>query len=153
MTTTDRSVAYDTFTIVRDIPASPARVFRGFSDFEQKQAWFGDPEGSTHTADFRVGGKEVSEGAEPHGSGFSYRFDATYHDIVDDERIIYSYEMYVDGRKLSVSLTTITFEPSATGTLLTFTEHGAYLDGHEDPALRERGTQELLDKFTVVVTS
>lgn len=30
-------------------------------------------------------------------------------------------------------------------TLLTYTEQGAFLDGFDDPTLRERGTRELLD--------
>ena len=142
--TSERSVTYDTFVIERDIRHAPARVFRAFSDLEAKRAWFGN-KSDDHTLDFRVGGKEVSQGNEPHAEFASYRFEATYHDIVDQERIIYSYEMYVDGKKLSVSQATILFEATEEGTRLTFTEYGAYLDGLEPIGLREQGTSELLD--------
>ena len=37
--------------------------------------------------------------------------------------------------------------PAGKGTRLTLTEHGAFLDGHEDPALREQGTRWLLEKL------
>lgn len=30
---------------------------------------------------------------------------------------------------------------------MTFTEQGAFLDGYDDPAGREEGTRELLDKL------
>jgi len=142
--TGQRSVTYDTFVIERELRHAPARVFRAFSDLDAKRAWFGNAT-DDHTLDFRVGGKEVSQGDEPHAEFSSYRFEATYHDIVDDERIIYSYEMYVDGKKLSVSQATILFEATADGTRLTFTEYGAYLDGLEPIGLREQGTSELLD--------
>ena len=53
--------------------------------------------------------------------------------------------MQLDGTRISVSLTTIELEPAGTGTRLMFTEQGAFLDGHDSPAERERGTVELLD--------
>jgi uncharacterized protein YndB with AHSA1/START domain len=56
------------------------------------------------------------------------------------ERIIFAYDMELDGRLTSVSLATV--EPrsdDAGGTHLVFTEHGAFLDGLEDPAEREHG--------------
>lgn len=40
---------------------------------------------------------------------------------------------------------TIEFEPESAGTRLTLTEHGAFLDGHEPPLLREQGMGSLLD--------
>jgi hypothetical protein len=44
-----------------------------------------------------------------------------------------------------VSLATVELEPSGSGTRLTFTENGAYLDGFDIPGEREHGTGELLD--------
>jgi hypothetical protein len=44
-----------------------------------------------------------------------------------------------------VSLTTVEVRPDGDGTRLVFTEHGAFLDGLEDPAEREHGTGVLLD--------
>ena len=36
-------------------------------------------------------------------------------------------------------------KPEGAGTRLILTEQGAFLDGYDDPALREHGTQGLLD--------
>jgi uncharacterized protein YndB with AHSA1/START domain len=142
---TERTVTYDTFVIERDYPAAPARVFQAFADPEAKRNWFGGPTTQKIEFDFRVGGREIQAGGEPNDPAADYRFVATYHDIVDNERIIYSYEMYVGGQRLSVSQTTVLFEERDGGTHLSFTEYGAYLDGLEPIGLRERGTIELLD--------
>ena len=144
---TERSIAYDTFVIERDFAVTPARAFHAFADQTAKADWFGGPTTSEVQFDFRVGGQEIMSGAEPHTPADDFRFVATYHDIVDNERIIYSYEMYAGGKKLSVSQTTITFEPTDEGTHLTFTEYGAYLDGLEPIGLRETGSIELMDSL------
>ena len=143
---TERSVVHATFTIERTYDASPARVFAAFADAGAKAQWFhGPPEWGPdeHEMDFRVGGRETSRGG-PKG-GPVHHFDARYMDIVPDRRIVFAYDMYVDDTKLSVSLTTIQVQPAGEGTRLTFTEQGAFLDGHEDPSLREEGTRGLLD--------
>src|SRR5262249_49772945 len=92
----------------------------------------------------RVGGRERFSNE---WQGTSYRYDALYYDIVPDQRIIYSYEMYANDVRISVSVTTIEFAKNGEGTTLTFTEQGAYLDGIDGaqaPSLRKEGTQEML---------
>ena len=74
------------------------------------------------------------------------QFDATYFDIVPDERIVYAYEMHIDGVKISVSLATIEFKAAGQGTTLVVTETGAFLDGYDDAGSRERGTAQLLEQ-------
>ena len=64
------------------------------------------------------------------------------------QRIVYSYEMYRDGARISVSLATIEFGKSGDGTAMTWTEQGAYLDGFDGadaPVLRREGTAGMLD--------
>ena len=73
------------------------------------------------------------------------RFNAIYQDIVENERIIYAYEMHIGDKRISVSLATIVLKPDGSGTRLVFTEQGAFLDGFDDPAGRERGTRDLLE--------
>ena len=68
-----------------------------------------------------------------------------YQDIVENQRIIYAYDMHIDDRRISVSLATIELKPEGSGTRLIFTEQGAFLDGYDDPGDRERGTRLLLD--------
>jgi len=143
-----RSATHATFSIDRDYPVSPARVFRAFADPKAKAQWFGGPpewDQGERSMDFRIGGREVNAGGPPGGQ--THRFEAIYWDIVPNERIIYSYDLCLDDRRISVSVTTIELKPTATGTHLTFTEQGAYLDGWDHPEMRETGTRDLLDKL------
>src|SRR5262249_38920608 len=70
-----------------------------------------------------------------------------YYDIVPGQRLVYSYEMYADGVRFSVSLATIEFVETDDGTTLTWTEQGAYLDGVDGPDAprrRQGGTGQML---------
>lgn len=53
--------------------------------------------------------------------------------------------MHLDETRISVSLASVELEAASAGTRLVYTEQGAYLDGHDTPALREEGTIQLLD--------
>jgi uncharacterized protein YndB with AHSA1/START domain len=147
------SVIHDTFTIERTYPATPSRVFAAFASEEAKNAWgdTGDLEPTDDGPaefDFRVGGRERFS---HRWQGTAYRYDGLYYDIVPDQRIIYSYEMYADDVRISVSVTTIEFIKSGDGTTLTYTEQGAFLDGIDGPqasSLRQEGTTEMLDNLT-----
>ena len=142
---TERSAVHSTFAIERTYDASPARVFEAWANPAAKSRWFGGSEPPDHQLDFRVGGREVNRGGPPGGPVFTY--EALYYDIVEDERIVYAYEMYMDDARISVSVATVEFSPVDSGTRLLFTEQGAFLDGHDTPAQREHGTGELLDKL------
>src|ERR1700678_3630255 len=142
----ERSVAHATFVIERTYEASPSRVFKAWSEPEAKARWFAGGEeslGAGYELDFRVGGHEVSRGGPPGGP--VYTFDARYNDIVADERIVFSYDMYRDETCISASVTTVEFRSAGAGTRLLFTEQGAFLDGHDTAAEREEGTAGLLD--------
>lgn len=139
-----RTVAHDTFAIERTFSASPERVFGAFADPAAKAQWFGPPAGVTHrSCDFRVGGRETLEVQGPEGKTFV--FAAVYHDIVRDERIVHSYEMTMDGSRISVSVATIELFAHHSGTRMLFTEQGAFLDGLDQAPVRRHGTEELLD--------
>jgi uncharacterized protein YndB with AHSA1/START domain len=141
------SVVHGTFTIRRELPQAPARVFAAWAEPAAKAKWFSGPSGQwtplVREMDFRVGGRERAQGRWK--SGVLTDFRAHYHDIVPERRIVYSYDMFVDEKKLSVSLATITFEAAGKGTLLVVTEQGAFLDGYDDAGSRERGTGGLMD--------
>ena len=139
---------HDTFVIERRLPSPPGRVFAAFADQAKKARWFGCVEGwevAEHTIDFRVGGREVWRGGPPGHA--AHRNDTYYHDIVPDERIVWSYAMQLGDRRISVSLATVELSPDGTGTRMRFTEQGVYLDGHDGLAERERGTKDLLDNL------
>jgi uncharacterized protein YndB with AHSA1/START domain len=149
---TQLSVIHDTFAIERTYPATTSRVFGAFASEEAKNAWgdTGDLASADGAAaesefDFRIGGRERFGFKY---QGITYRYDGRYYDIVPDQRIIYSYEMYADDVRISVSVATIEFAKTDAGTVLTWTEQGAYLDGFDGetgPQLRAEGTAEMLD--------
>jgi uncharacterized protein YndB with AHSA1/START domain len=140
----ERSVTHATFIVERTYEASPAQVFAAWATPAAKARWFGpDEETGEYELDFQVGGREINRGSGPDGD--VYTFDARYQDIVPDERIVYTYDMHRDETRISVSLATVELRPEGAGTLLVFTEHGAFLDGQDTPDLREQGTGSLLD--------
>ena len=144
-----RSTDHASFSIERHVAHPPELVFRAFAEPAAKAAWFVGPEGwqsGNHTLDFRVGGLEHLETTLPNG-GPRITFDATYLDLVPDERIIYAYEMTVDGQRISTSLACLVFHRVDGGTHLTVTEHGIFLDGLDRVEERKRGTHQLLDQL------
>src|ERR1044072_4189147 len=136
------------FTIERRFPQTPAQAFRAFADPELKRRWFAAPEDWTVAnweLDCRAGGSEVSVGRDPRGA--LHEFRSRFHDIVDGERIVFAYDLLLDGRPISVSLTTVAGRPRGAGPRRVCTEHGAFFDDLEDRAEREHGTGLLLDRL------
>ena len=74
-------------------------------------------------------------------------FESTYTDIVNLQRIVFTYDMWVDGRHLSTSLTTIALEADGDQTRLTYTEQAVHFDGLDSVEGREEGSQGLLDQL------
>jgi uncharacterized protein YndB with AHSA1/START domain len=138
-----RSVEHATFALERTYDASPDRVFAAWADSEAKARWFDDSETEVVEHDFRVGGWERRRGKAPDGRAYS--FQALYQDIVPSQRIVYTYDMLVDGTRFSVSVATVELRPERDRTRLVYTEQSAFLDGHEPPAQREQGMGSLLD--------
>lgn len=145
----ERSSQHTTFVIERRLAATPAQVFAAWADPAAKARWFAGPPDKwrliARELDFRVGGRERLSGSWPGGTVSA--FDAVYHDIVPDRRIVYSYGMQLDGKPISVSLATVELTPDSNGTRLTFTEQAAFLDGFDDSGGREKGTGTLLDRL------
>jgi uncharacterized protein YndB with AHSA1/START domain len=151
-----KKVIHDTFTLERTLDASPERVFEALAKPEVKARWFAGPPGwqeHERTHDFRVGGTERLRGT--HAGGMTSVFDARYLDIVPNERVVYVYEMTVDGRKISTSLATFELVDDGGKTRLVLTEQGAYFeDGGMAPkgpaAMRREGTEWLLDQLAAL---
>ena len=149
---TVRSVVHGSFSLERTYKASPAQVYAAFATEEGKAGWFAGGEGFSveeRTFDFRIGGAEHLMGRW--ASGTVTQFDARYFDVIPLERIVYTYEMRMDGTKISVSLATIEFKPAVEGTRVSITEHGAFLDGYDDNGSREHGTGLLLEQVGAYV--
>ena len=142
-----RSVVHAEFHLERVYDSPVARVWQALTEPEAKAKWFAGTPGKwellERRMDLRVGGCERLRGRWE--GGVVSTFDAVYQDIVPNERLVYCYQMFLDERKLSVSLATLQLEPSGRGTRLTVAEQGAFLDGYDDAGSRERGTAQLLD--------
>lgn len=141
------------FTIERVLSASPARVFAAYASLEAKSAWFKAPsdiETLNRDLDFRVGGKERFHARWP--GGLVTDFQAIYHDIVENERIILVYDLFHNGDKLSVSLLTLELRAEGDKTRLTHTEQGSYLSGGDEAVKgREHGTTWHIDNLVALI--
>jgi len=151
--TTERSQTHATFVIERTYPVPVADVWHALSDNDARDQWFGggptfDVAHKSH--DFRVGGRSTEEGRW-HGGPRS-RFESTYTDIVDQHRIVFIYDMWVDDQHLSTSLTTIAVEPEGVATHLTYTEQAVHFDGLDSVEGREEGTRGILDGLGTFLT-
>jgi len=140
---------HGSFTIERVYDAPVALAFQAWADKNAKARWFSAPQElaveTIREQNFAVGGRDRLQANWK--SGRITDFQCEYRDIVENARIVYVYDMYADGTKISVSLATITFEKSGKGTKLTVTEQGVFLDGYDDAGARERGTNDLMDKL------
>jgi uncharacterized protein YndB with AHSA1/START domain len=148
------SIRQHDFTIERRFRQRPEQIFQAFADPDLRHRWFRVPDSWTDTdwsLDFRVGAGEVNAGRDPCGNHHLFR--SRFHDIVDGERIVFAYDMLLDARLTSVSLATVELRrEGGDRTHLIFTEHGAFLDGLEDPAEREHGMGLLLDRLEACLT-
>jgi len=142
-----RSVVHATFHLERTYDAPVARVWKALTDETAKQKWFGGTDGRwellERRMDVRVGGSERVKGRWE--GGVVSTFDAVYHDVIPNQRLVYSYEMHLDDKKISVSLATMQLKADNGKTTLMVTEQGAFLDGYDDAGSREQGTGHLLD--------
>jgi uncharacterized protein YndB with AHSA1/START domain len=144
-----RSVVHATFHLERRYDAPVARVWRALTEEAAKAKWFGGPPGRwqllARHMDVRPGGRERLQGRWE--GGVVSTFEAQYHDVVPNQRLVYSYVMHLDDKKISVSLATLelTAEGEGAKTRLKVTEQGAFLDGYDDAGSREQGTGLLLD--------
>jgi uncharacterized protein YndB with AHSA1/START domain len=152
--TTERTETHATFVLEREYPAPLSTVWHALSDNDARAQWFGGgPEFDVHdnTHDFRVGGHGIEDGRWKNGP--HSRFFSTYTDIVDEHRIVFTYDMWIDERHLSTSIATMVLEPTSDGTRLTYTEQAVHFDGLDTAEGREEGTAGLLDNLGRHVTA
>ena len=148
---TQRSTQHGMFVIERVYDVSPERVFGAWADPEAKAKWF-DPTGSAgkREFDFQAGGREHFTALLPDGRVFGY--DARYHEIVPDQRIVYAYTVDFDKNRISASLVTVEIAANGDRTRMLYTEQAVYLDGRDTPADREHGTRLELDKLDAALS-
>jgi uncharacterized protein YndB with AHSA1/START domain len=152
-----RSIKHSSFVIERRFDYDPAQLYRAWADPAVKARWFNGPadkwKEDVREMDVRVGGRDRLIGKFVDGS--ESRFEAQYLEVVPEKRLVYAYDMYWQGKKISVSLASIEFvaqgKDSNRGTKLIVTEQHAFLDGYEDGGSRERGTMGLIDNLEVAL--
>ncbi len=140
-------VEHTNFVIERDLPGSVRHAFRFWSDPSLKQRWSGCHADWTvleDAFDFRAGGRERKRWRTPEGRELG--FGAVYLDVVPEARIVYAYEMRLDGALLSASLVTVELSARDGGTRMRFTEQAAFVSGG-DREQRIDGTNEGFDRL------
>jgi len=149
------TVTHATFHLERHLTAPLPRIWAALTDPAAKPKWFAGPPGQSEQLerhiDIREGGTEILKGR--FASGLITSFQAFYHDVVPEKRLVYSYIMHLDGKKISASLATLQLTPEPGGTNLAMTEQGAFLDGYEDSGSREQGSGHLLDALAAALAS
>ena len=149
------TVTHGTFTIERQFPSSPERVFAALSNPDFKRRWYSTA-AESFEMDFRVGGRDRAQsrmGADTPFAGAALVNETTYLDIVPNHRVVIAYTMALDGRRFSASLGTFELVPADTGTTLVFTDQGAYFENSDGPAMREHGWRALIDQLAEVLAS
>ena len=150
---TNASSVHGSFTVERRFPVAAAKVFAACADPALKRSWFA--ESDTHDvevfeSDFRVGGTErLAYRFRPNSPlpGAELTSHGLFHDIVDQQRIVSSSHMAVNGRTISVALETIELAEVRSETILTLTFQGVFLEGSDGPVMREQGWNVLLDQL------
>jgi uncharacterized protein YndB with AHSA1/START domain len=143
-------VTHGTFTIERTYNASAEAVFSAWSKLEARAQWFvgpGEWKPLRRELDFRVGGLEVLH--SKFADGYEPLYESRFYSIVPNQRIVFVYDMHLDGVHHSVSLASVELENiEPRKTRLIFTEQVAFMDGtvvREGTKDREGGTRDLLD--------
>jgi uncharacterized protein YndB with AHSA1/START domain len=153
MTTT--SPTSGSFTINRNFNHPAEKVFKAFSDPATKTKWFTGPMGGEaleRVIEVKTGGAEVLKFKHP--SGMVTHFIAKYHAVEQAKRIVYSYDLMIDGKHHSTSLAVVEFAAVGKNTDMIFTEFVAWHDGTElskGLASREKGTSWQFDNVAEVL--
>jgi uncharacterized protein YndB with AHSA1/START domain len=152
------STIHSTFVIELCYPFPPAKLFAAFSDPAKKRRWYA--ESDTHDVeqfemDFRVGGAERTLYRFRPGTpfpGVALRNDGMIQEITPDQRVVTATTMSLGDHRISSSLITVEFQPSAHGTNLVLTHQGAFYEGSDGPKMREDGWRKILERITAALS-
>ena len=118
-------LAHHQFEFEVGFEAPPSAVYGAFASTDARRRWFRLPgSGATYEQDFRPGGGEVAHSSMVMPDGHEERLDyrSRFVDLVQDARLVYTYESSVNEVVRWASLVTVELEPVDAGTLLRWTE-------------------------------
>ncbi|MFZ0746024.1 MAG: SRPBCC family protein [Terracidiphilus sp.] len=148
----ESSVVHSTFVIEHNYPQPPERVYAAFAQPSRKRRWYaeGEHEIQEFEMEFRVGGSErlryrFKEGHPIAGSEIAN--ESTYQDIQPGKHIVMASKMSLNGKPIVVMLATFEFRAAGTGTDLTLTHQGAFIEWPEGAQMIEAGWRGLLDRI------
>ena len=103
MTSHARSIKHGSFVIERHLHYDPAALFRAWTDPKAKARWFNGPADKDRTGprDGRAGRRPRAGRRQIRGR-FGVRFEALYFDVVPERRLVYTYDMYFQGKLICV---------------------------------------------------
>ncbi|MCC3762257.1 SRPBCC domain-containing protein [Glycomyces sp. TRM65418] len=134
---------HGTVTVTRDLEDPPERVWAAFAELELRDHWFAIPGGEAeHELDFRIGGGETAIGVfAPSGAAEAVEWRSRIFDLQEPHRLVFAYELVVDGVRRTVSLVTVLLAPEGGGTRLDYTEQYTLLafteiEGQDEAHLR-----------------
>jgi uncharacterized protein YndB with AHSA1/START domain len=153
-TGTEQDATQGTIVSTRRIAAPRSLVYETWTQLDHRRQWFKGPRQTevARSLDLRVGGTELAHGRFD-DTGIESIYTARFHLIEPEVRLIYAFDMHVDGAHFSVSLTRVDFEDAPGGTDLTYTEHAFFLSGDYGLEGRIEGTEILMDQITAYAST
>lgn len=132
-------------SISRVLDAPCSLVFKVWSSPEHLLHWWGPKDFTTPQmeVDFRRCGRWSSTIRSPDGHDYPAR--GVYAEIVEAERIVFSFRWDEHGEDGNDTLVTVTLKESGGGTRLTF--HQAFFDTKESRDSHESGWSECMDRL------
>jgi uncharacterized protein YndB with AHSA1/START domain len=145
----ERQLQHATITLEHSYSAPVEKVFSEFADPVARARWSApsNDELVYDDADFQIGGKDVFR-CGPKGD-LKFRGETHYLDIVPNARVVSIETVAVDGQRLAAALTTLDFEPTKDGTILTVTIQVASFVGPDMIRSYESGNKSALKNLSL----
>jgi uncharacterized protein YndB with AHSA1/START domain len=130
------NVIHGDFEVRREFDWPIRDLWRAFTEADFRARWKRIPgSDSRRSYDFREGGHEVVVGSfAPSGVVEELRTETHFIDVVEGERLVFSYDLTLDGVRRWASLVTLTFQDRGESTLVTHREQYVFLSYTDDGA-------------------